>query len=68
MLKKFIVFIGAVLLPGCSTTEEGIFGPIIGIDTPSAVMKGRAAIILNQIRWRFGDRSKFGYQHQVWPN
>jgi hypothetical protein len=32
-----------------------------------AVMKGRAAIIMNQIRWRLSDRSKFGYQHQVWP-
>ncbi|HYF65335.1 MAG TPA: styrene monooxygenase/indole monooxygenase family protein [Herpetosiphonaceae bacterium] len=32
-----------------------------------AVLKGRAAIILNQLRWRLSDRSKFGYQHQVWP-
>jgi hypothetical protein len=33
-----------------------------------AVMRGRAAIILNQIRWRLRDRAKFGYQHMVWPS
>ena len=38
-----------------------------GGSATSAVMKGRAAIILNQVRWRLSDRSKFGYQHQVWP-
>jgi hypothetical protein len=32
----------------------------------SAVMKGRAAVIWNQVRWRLGARGKFGFQHQVW--
>jgi hypothetical protein len=30
------------------------------------VMKGRLAIIWNQIRWRFAKQSNFGFQHQVW--
>jgi hypothetical protein len=32
-----------------------------------AIMKGRLAIMWNQIRWRLGARGKFGFQDQVWP-
>ena len=37
-----------------------------GRPAASSVMKGRAAIIWNQIRWRMGMRGKFGFQHQSW--
>jgi hypothetical protein len=33
-----------------------------------SIIKGRAAIILNQIRWRLSDKQKFGFQYQVWNN
>jgi hypothetical protein len=33
----------------------------------TAIVKGRAAIIWNQILWRLGLLKKFGFQHQVWP-
>lgn len=32
-----------------------------------AIMKGRLAIIWDQIRWRLGARRRFGFQYQVWP-
>jgi hypothetical protein len=37
-----------------------------GRPAASAVIKGRAAIIWNQIRWRAGMRGNFGFEHQVW--
>jgi hypothetical protein len=31
------------------------------------IIKGRMAIMWNQMHWRLGARGKFGFQHQVWP-
>jgi hypothetical protein len=39
---------------------------VTGRPARNLVMKGRAAIIWDQIRWRLGRISKFGFQHQVW--
>ena len=37
----------------------------MGGSATSAIMKGRLAIILNQIRWRLSDQTKFGMHNQV---
>jgi hypothetical protein len=37
-----------------------------GGSATSAVMKGRLAIVWNQIRWRMSNQAEFGFQNQVW--
>jgi hypothetical protein len=39
---------------------------LTGQPAASSVMKGRAAIIRDQIRVRLGSKEKFGFQHQSW--